>query len=161
VDADLRKPGLHQLLGAPATPGLTEYLAEEADEVSVIQKAPIPNLCFVPAGKPASNPGELIGNGRLAKLIEKVAPLFDWIIIDSPPAVPISDASLIAEVSDGVVLVIKASSTPFDVARKACVEFRRKPVLGVVLNHARASSTYGGYHYQQYGKQKVASEGKD
>jgi protein-tyrosine kinase len=160
IDADLRKPGLHQLLGAPATPGLTEYLAGEADEVSVIQKAPISNLCFVPAGKPASNPGELIGNGRLAKLIEKVAPLFDWIIMDSPPAVPISDASLIAEASDGVVLVIKASSTPFDVARKACTEFRRKPVLGVVLNHARASSMYGGYYYQQYGKQKVASKGK-
>jgi protein-tyrosine kinase len=160
VDADLRKPGLHQLLGAPSTPGLTEYLAGEADEVSVIQKSPISNLCFVPAGKPASNPGELIGNGRLARLIEKVAPLFDWIILDSPPAAPIADASLIAEASDGVVLVVKASSTPFDVAQKACVEFRRKPVLGVVLNHSRASSMYGGYDYQYYRKQKMAIEDK-
>ena len=160
VDADLRNSSLHQLLGAPATPGLTEYLASEADEVSVIHKAPIPNLYFVPAGKPVSNPGELIANGRLANLIEKVASLFDWIIMDSPPAVPISDASLIAEASDGVVLVVKASSTPFDVAKKACAEFRRKPVFGVVLNHAGRSAMYGAYYDQHYGKQKVASEDK-
>ena len=157
VDADLRKSALHQLLGAPATPGLTEYLAGEADEMAVIQKAPISNLCFIPAGRPVSNTGELIGNGRLAKLIERVAPLFDWIIIDSPPAVPISDASLIAEASDGVVLVVKASSTPFDIAKKACIEFRRKPILGVVLNHAK-SVMYSAYYDQHYGKQKVASK---
>lgn len=159
VDADLRKSALHQLLGAPATPGLTEYLAGEADEMAVIQKAPISNLCFIPAGRPVSNTGELIGNGRLAKLIERVAPMFDWIIIDSPPAVPISDASLIAEASDGVVLVVKASSTPFDIAKKACIEFRRKPILGVVLNHAR-SVMYGAYYDQHYGKQKAATENK-
>jgi protein-tyrosine kinase len=158
IDADLRKSGLHQLLGAPATPGLTEYLAGETDEMAIIQRAPISNLCFVPAGKQVSNTGELIGNGRLAKLIEKLAPLFDWIIIDSPPAVPISDASLIAEASDGIVLVVKASSTPFDVARKACTEFRRKPILGVVLNHAGRSMMYGAYYDQHYGKPKVNSQ---
>ncbi len=158
IDADLRKSTLHQLLGAPETPGLTEYLAGEADEVSIIQKAPSSNLCFVPAGKPVSNTGELIANGRLAKLIEKVAPLFDWIIMDSPPAMPISDASIIAEASDGVVLVVKASSTPFDVAKKACAEFRRKPVFGVVLNHAGRSVMYGAYYDQHYGIQDVASK---
>jgi capsular exopolysaccharide synthesis family protein len=160
VDADLRKSALHKLLGAPATPGLTEYLAGEADAVSVIQKAPIPNLCFLPAGRPVANSGELVGNGRLAKLIERVAPLFDWIIIDSPPAVPISDTSLIAEAVDGIVLVVKASSTPFDIARKACLEFRRKPILGVVLNHVGRSAMYGAYYDQYYGKQKATSEQK-
>jgi capsular exopolysaccharide synthesis family protein len=156
IDADLRKSALHQLLGAPATPGLAEYLSGEVDEVAVIQQAPIPNLCFLPAGKPVSNTGELVGNGRLARLIERVGTLFDWIIIDSPPAVPISDASLIAEASDGVVLVVKARSTPFDIARKACLEFRRKPIVGVVLNHAGRSLMYGAYYDQHYGQDKVA-----
>jgi protein-tyrosine kinase len=158
VDADLRKSDLHQFLGAPPTPGLTEYLAGEADEMAIIQKAPISNLCFIPAGKAVSNTGELIGNGRLAKLIERVAPLFDWIILDSPPAVPISDASLIAEACDGVILVVKASSTPFDVARKACTEFRRKPILGVILNHTGKSLMCGAYYDQHYVKQKVTSK---
>lgn len=158
VDADLRKPTLHRLLGAPVDPGLSEYLAGGADEVSVIQRAPISTLCFVPAGKTASNPGELIGNGRLKTLIEKVAPLFDWVIIDSPPAVPITDASLMAEATDGVLLVVKASSSPFDVVKKACAEFHRKPVLGVVLNHAGKVGMYGAYYDQHYGRHEGTAE---
>jgi protein-tyrosine kinase len=152
IDGDLRKPALSQILGAPDSPGLAEYLAGQADISSVIQKAPISNLCFVPSGKRASNPVELIGNGRLGKLIEIAGTMFDWIILDSPPAVGITDASLIAEACDGVLLVVQASSTGFDVAKKACTEFRRKPVLGVVLNRADASTSYGGYYYRDYGK---------
>ena len=152
IDADLRKPGLCQVLGAPACPGLAEYLKGEADIVSVVQKAPTSDLYFLPAGRSVPNPGELIGNGRLAKLIESAGTIFDWIILDSPPAVPITDASLIVEACDGVVLVLKASSTPFDVAQKACSEFRRKPVLGVVLNYAEGSGAHGAYYYNYYGK---------
>jgi len=148
IDADLRNPALGKLLGAPDCPGLVEYLSGEAEMMSVIQKAPIPNLCFVPAGKSATNPAELIGNGKLPRLIENAGELFDWIIIDSPPAVPVTDASLIADGCDGVVLVVKASSTDFDMARKACSEFRRKPLLGVVLN--RALPKHLDYYYGRY-----------
>jgi general secretion pathway protein A len=152
VDADLRNPALRKLLGAPDSPGLVEYLSGEAELMSVIHKSPISNLFFVPAGKKTTNPGELIGNGHLPKLIESAAAMFDWIIVDSPPSVPVSDASLIAEGCDGVVLVIKASSTGFDVARKACSEFRRKPVLGVVLNGAGRSSDYVTYDHGRNSK---------
>jgi len=160
IDADLRKSGLCQLLGAPSSPGLAEYLAGKCDIPSIIQKAPITNLCFVPAGAEASNPGELIGNGRLARLIEGVSTIFDWIILDSPPAVPIADASLIAEACDGVLLVVKGSSTGFDVAKKACGEFRRKPVLGVVLNRAEVVSGYQAYYHSQYSKAAPQKEKK-
>lgn len=160
IDADLRKSGLCQVLGAPSSPGLAEYLAGKCDIPSIIQKAPITNLCFVPAGARASNPGELIGNGRLARLIEGVSTIFDWIILDSPPAVPIADASLIAEACDGVLLVVKASSTGFDVAKKACGEFRRKPVLGVVLNRAEAVNGYQAYYHSQYSKTAPQKEKK-
>lgn len=160
VDADLRNPGLSRVLGAPASPGLAEYLAGEADISSVIQKAPISNLYLVPSGRKVANPGELIGNARLAKLIARAGAMFDWVIVDSPPAVPMTDASLTAEACDGVVLVVKANSTGFDVAKKACSEFRRKPILGVVLNRADAAMTYGAYYYHQYGKATPSDENK-
>lgn len=149
IDADLRNPVLGKLLGAPDSPGLVEYLSGEAELISVIQKAPISNLFFLPGGKAATNPGELIGNGRFPKLIENAGLMFDWIIIDSPPAVPVTDASLIADGCDGVILVVKASSTGFDVARKACSEFRRKPLLGVVLNRAETLANYLNYYYSR------------
>jgi len=152
IDADLRKPGLHTLFGAQSAPGLTEYLAGESDETSVIQQGPVANFCFTPAGKLSSNSGELIGNGRLAQLIARTAPSFDWIVIDSPPALAVSDASVIATASDGVLLVLKAGSTPFDIARKACAEFRCKRILGIVLNHAGTSAQYEASYYRQYGK---------
>jgi len=150
VDADLRKPSLFQLFGAPDSPGLSEYLSGQANAMSIIQKSPISNLCFLPAGKKVNNPGELIGNGRLAKLIDSVGCAFDWIILDSPPAVPITDASLIAEASDGIMLVVSARSTRFDAAQKACAEFRQKRVLGVVLNNATSSTGYSNYYYKYY-----------
>lgn len=159
IDADLRKPGLSQVLGAPPSPGLVEYLAGECDVPTIIQKAPITNLCFVPAGRKASNPGELVGNGRLITFIEGVSTMFDWIIVDSPPAVPITDASLIAEACDGVLLVVKAESTGFDVVRRACTEFRRKPVLGVVLNRAAEASTgYQAYYHTHYPEDSLENE---
>lgn len=150
IDADLRNPCLAKVLGAPDTAGLVECLSGEAELMSVIQNAPVAHLCFLPAGKKATNPGELIGNGQFAKLIKTAREIFDWIIIDSPPAVPVTDASLMADGCDGVVLVVRASSTGFDVARKACSEFRRKPLLGVVLNRAGALTKYLSYYYGRY-----------
>ena len=73
---------------------------------------------------------------------------------------PIADASLIAEACDGVLLVVKASSTGFDIAKKACSEFRRKPVLGVVLNRAEVVSGYQAYYHSHYDKTTLEKENK-
>jgi capsular exopolysaccharide synthesis family protein len=157
VDADLRRPRLHELLGAEASPGLTEYLDERTDEISAIQRAPVPNLYFMPGGRVSSDPSGLVGNDRLARLITRIAPAFDWIVVDTPPAVPVSDASLMAEACDGIILVVKANSTPYDVAQKACNEFRQKPVVGVVLNRTGRSSGYGDYYYKIYSSEQAAN----
>jgi protein-tyrosine kinase len=163
IDADLRLPSLHSSLGAPLTPGLSDYLLGEADELSVIQKGSRPNLFFIPAGKTISNPAELIGNGRLKNLLHRLAPVFDWILLDSPPAVPISDACLLSELCDGVLMVVKAASTPFDIAQKACGEFQGKPLLGVVLNRVKPGSSHSSYYYSSYYNQAAsdANIGKD
>ncbi len=151
IDADLRSARLHSALGTSSTPGLTDYLLGEADEFSVMQRGPMENLFFIPSGRSISNPAELVANGRLHSLLKRVETLFDWIIIDSPPAVPVSDASLLANSCDGVLMVVRSDATPFDIARKARQEFSQKHLVGVVLNGIEAnSSAYSEYYYSAY-----------
>jgi capsular exopolysaccharide synthesis family protein len=150
IDADLRWSRLHSVLGTNASPGMTEYLRGEADELSIIQRGPIENLYFIPGGKSASNATELISNGRFKILLDHLAPLFDWIIVDSPPAVAMSDASLMAEFCDGVLMVVAAGKTPFDMAQKTREHFRKSRLLGVVLNKVEPRSTESHYYYGYY-----------
>jgi capsular exopolysaccharide synthesis family protein len=147
IDADLRVSRMHQVLGAPATPGLTEYLRGQADECAVIQRGLEENLCFIPGGSPVSNPSELLLGARMKHLLERVTPVFDWIVLDSPPALPVHDASLIADLCDGVLFVVRAGATEFEIAGKASSEFRDKNLLGVILNRAERNESYGGYYY--------------
>jgi capsular exopolysaccharide synthesis family protein len=152
IDADLRWSRMHALLGAPADPGLTEYLQGQATPAQILQRGLQDNLYFIPGGKSAPNPAELLHSGRFKVLLDSLAPLFDWVILDSPPAVPVSDASLLADLCDGVVLVVRAGVTPFDVAQKISVEYREKRLVGVVLNrvdkrHAETAYGYGYYDY--------------
>jgi tyrosine-protein kinase Etk/Wzc len=85
IDADLRCARLHTHLGAPSSPGLTDYLRGEVDEMAVIQQGQDGNLFLIAGGVEVTNPSELLLNGRLKKLIDRVAPVFDWVIVDSPP----------------------------------------------------------------------------
>jgi protein-tyrosine kinase len=159
IDGDLRGSRLHQTLGCPNTPGLSNYLMGENDEFAVVQRGPLENLFFVPAGKQVSSPAELVANGRLKFLLNRVESLFDWIIVDSPPAVPVSDASLLANFCDGVLIVVRSEVTPFDMARKARMEFRDKQLLGVVLNGIDSSSSAYSRYYYGYGDQQGDTQG--
>jgi capsular exopolysaccharide synthesis family protein len=147
IDADLRASRLHQVLGAPPTPGLADYLRGEADEFKVTQKGTNANLCLIAAGSAVTNPSELLLNDRMKKLLELMTPLFDWIIIDTPPALPVHDASMMADLCDGVLFVVRAGATDHEMAAKAAAEFQEKNLLGVVLNRADGHAGYGGYYY--------------
>jgi protein-tyrosine kinase len=147
IDADFRSPRLHLAFGTSATPGLGEYLLNEAEEFSIMQKGREESLIFVPSGCSVSRPTELISNGRLNSLIDRMKPLLDWIIIDSPAAIPVSDAGLLANCCDGVLMVVRSNSTPFDTVRKAREKFRDEHLLGVVLNEIGArTSPQSEYH---------------
>ena len=147
IDADLRGARLGNVLGTSATPGLAEYLLAENDEFGIMQRGAMENLFFIPSGRSVSSPTELVANGRLKILLNRVEALFDWIIIDSPPALPVSDAGLLANYCDGVLMVVRSNATPSDLARKACQEFRDKNLVGVVLNGIEAgSSPYNQYY---------------
>jgi len=152
VDADLRNPQLHNALGAEPGPGLFEYLSGEVDEYSILQRGPMENLYFIPAGVARANAAELLATGRVKRLLDRLRPMFDWIIIDSAPAVPVSDAAVLANDCDGVLLVVRSNSTPVDAARRARREFAERNVVGVVLNGITPDlSPYMQYYYSAYG----------
>jgi capsular exopolysaccharide synthesis family protein len=150
IDADLRASRLHHVLGAPRTPGLSDYLSGGADEFQVVQKGTEANLCLIAGGREVPNPSELLMNERLGKLLELMTPMFDWILIDTPPALPVHDAIMTAGLCDGVLFVVRAGHTDHELAAKATAEFQDRNLLGVVLNRVDSGSGYGGY-YHGYG----------
>jgi capsular exopolysaccharide synthesis family protein len=155
IDADLRGPRLHLMLGTTAGPGLSEYLQGKNDEFSIMQRGPLENLFFIPSGTGIEDPAELVGNGKLKTFLQRVEPLFDWIIVDSPPAIPVSDASVLAKACDGVLMVVRSNSTPCDVARKAREEFPDQSLIGVVLNGTSDdAASYARYYYEAYEKRQ-------
>lgn len=158
IDGDLRLPRLHESLGMPHTPGLAEYMRGEVNDFSFIQRAPMGNFFFIPSGKCDGNASELLGNGRLKELLEQLAPAFDWIIVDSSPAIPVSDAKLIAEFCDGVLIVVRSGQTPAEAAKRVAQELRGKRYLGVVLNCSDPSAGYGASYYYYYGSGKKGSK---
>jgi len=146
IDADLRAPRVHTLLGAPADPGLADYLQGGASEFDVIQRGFEEGFYFIPAGTHATHPSELISSGRMKEFLDRAKPAFDWIVIDSSPVLPVSDATVLAGISDGVLMVVRANSTPAETCRKAAREFQDSQILGVVLNSADKHAEYGSYY---------------
>jgi protein-tyrosine kinase len=159
LDADLRAPRLHDALGAPSTPGLADYLRGEADEYRIIQRGRDTNLCFVPCGNRVSNPSELLLNARMKTLLDRVTPAFDWVIVDSPPVLPVHDAYSLADLCDAVLFVVEAGKTNYESAKKAASEFKKNNLLGVVLNRVEdKDASYGSYYYGGYGHEVMRSQ---
>jgi capsular exopolysaccharide synthesis family protein len=172
IDGDLRRPTLHSLLGAPSTPGLSEFLMGTAGLNDIMQRdrnsdasasdgaRPTTNLTFIPAGKCGDSSSELAANRRFEELIAALSPHFDWILIDSPPVLAVTDAVDLARAADGVMLVVREASTPFDVAQRAQAAFSNSRLLGFVLNAAKDAPRSGSYYYyyHYYGGQEP-SEG--
>jgi protein-tyrosine kinase len=147
IDADLRAPHLHVDLGAPDSPGLSDYLRGQANEFAVVQNSVAKNLCFIPCGSRVQNPSELLLSDRMKTLLDRLTPAFDWVILDSPPALPVHDASSLAGLCDGVLFVVRAGETDHEMAKKGSSEFRDKNLLGVVLNQVEKSDAQSSYYY--------------
>jgi capsular exopolysaccharide synthesis family protein len=158
IDADLRNPGTHTSLNAPLAPGLSDYLRGDLKEPQIVQRGLAGGLYLIPAGNAVNNPSELLSNGRLKLLVDRLAPLFDWVIIDSPPCLPVADASLISTIADGVLLVVRSASTPFELSKRAQQELQGRNIVGVVLNAVAESTGYNGYYGYGYGTYEVVSK---
>ena len=158
IDGDMRRYTLHQLLGCKPHPGLADYLAGKAEIVEVMQRAEdtpgvegskpsiLPNLTFIAGGNGGDKAADLSGNPRFEELIRSASPYFDWIIVDSSPVLPVSDAVNLARSCDGVLLVARGGVTKFPVAQRAQTELKASNILGFVLNAVENQPQVGTYY---------------
>ncbi len=153
VDGDLRKPVMHKLFGLDANHGLTDLLTGKAALSGVIESTQIENLKLLPAGPTPPNPSELLGSKRMKNLIQRLKENFDYVVFDSPPTVPVTDAAVLGTEMDGTLVVLQIGKTDrHAIARtKEMLENVRAKILGLILNNTpSAYSGYARYHYYHY-----------
>jgi succinoglycan biosynthesis transport protein ExoP len=140
IDADLRRPSLHDVFGIPNRVGLTNVLGGEAEPVEVMQKTDIENLAVIPAGPLPTNPSELLGSARMLGLIQTLKTHVDYVLFDTPPASAFTDAAVLSSVVDGVILVVRAHESPTGAERQVRTLFEKAKanLVGVVLNGVAA-----------------------
>jgi capsular exopolysaccharide synthesis family protein len=159
IDADLRRPSLDGIFGIVAQSGLSEGLSSRVEApLNVCQVSP--NLTVLPAGQPTHDPMGGLTSDRMRRLIDEAREAFDWVIIDTPPTVLLSDAHLLAAMVDGTILVVRANETPFDLIKRATDAIGRSRILGVVLNGAEPVHTAQYYNYYGYYRKPAPAEGR-
>jgi len=151
LEGDLRRPVLAREFGLPNLAGLSECLQGEAKLTTNIYRLEGAGLWFLPAGMPPENPLELMQSGRLSELLDQMAAWFAWIIIDSPPILPLADTSVWARIADGILLVAREGTTRKEQLKRGLEALVSQPkLLGVVLNGS-TNADHSNY-YQRYGR---------
>lgn len=155
VDADLRRPRIHKLLGLPNQQGISNLFVQNPINLDgTLQKAAIQDLWALTAGDLPPNPAELLASEKIVEIMEKVQEIADVLVIDSPPVTAVTDSALLAPRVDGVLLVLKPGVTQMAAARQAVEQLQRlgSRLLGVVLNEvdlkrSRYYHYFRGYYY--------------
>jgi protein-tyrosine kinase len=152
IDADMRKPRLHDLMKVKQTPGLSNLLVGDAKANDAMRRTSSRRLWVMPSGPNPPNPAELLGSARFQKLLGTLGDHFDWVILDSPPVMAVTDASVIAHLTTGVVFVVGSEQVNRHVARNALDQLRssKATILGAVLNRVdiRRNPYYYAHYYQ-------------
>jgi capsular exopolysaccharide synthesis family protein len=153
----MRRPRMHEALGRSQEPGLSNVLVGEATFADATRPTTIPNLSLLAAGHIPPNPAELLGSKKYLELIEELKKRFDWVIIDAPPVMPVTDAAVVANTAGGVIFVIGSEMTPRQNAAAAIEQLRgaNARFIGAILNRVnihRHSYYYAPYYRKEYGK---------
>jgi protein-tyrosine kinase len=133
IDGDMRRPALGQVFRLTQSNGLAEALSAKADPRLTLVSV-TPTLTVLPAGRPLPDPVTGLSSARMTQLVEDVVARFDWVIVDAPPVGAIADATLLAQMVDGTLLVIRSGKTQYPEVRQAIDAIGRERLLGVVLN---------------------------
>jgi capsular exopolysaccharide synthesis family protein len=147
IDGDLRRPSVAKLFGLGKLPGLADWLQGEQGPMTSIYHLEEPGIWVLPAGNAPRNPLELMQSGRLSQLIEQLSGWFDWIVIDSPPALPLADTSILMRQVDGILLVARQGVTEKDQLKRGVEAIDQKKLLGAVLNSS-VNVAQSNYYYQ-------------
>ena len=152
IDADLRRPSIHEVLGIPNDKGLSDLLRSDRPDLDIISVSP--RLSVLPSGRISENPLAGLSSARMRAFLDDVATKFDWVLLDAPPVGLLPDAQLLGRIAQAAVLVIRAGSTPYPIVDRAISELGRDCIIGTVLNGVDESSMatteyYGDYHQQK------------
>ena len=146
VEGDLRRPTLAQLFGLGKTPGICEWLQGESGPSTSIYHLEEPGLWILPAGSTPGNPLELMQSGRLSGLMDQLSAWFDWIIIDSPPVLPLADTSVWMRLADGILLVTRQRISEKKQLQRGLEAIESKKLIGALLN-CSTNAAHNDYYY--------------
>jgi succinoglycan biosynthesis transport protein ExoP len=160
IDADLRRPSCHQVLGVQRRPGLTELLTGLGESQEFIQSTNTADLFLLSGGSAPPNPAELVGSRKMRETLASLREHYEYILIDSSPVIPVSDAVLLSTMVDGVVLVVDSRQPPKQVVRDARtrLSFAQAKILGTVLNRVDFRNGDYAYAYRPYDPQEDQPE---
>ncbi|MBI3978842.1 MAG: CpsD/CapB family tyrosine-protein kinase [Chloroflexi bacterium] len=151
VDCDLRRPTMHTVFGVKNGTGVTGLMLSDGGEEAALQESGIPNLLLLPSGPLPPNPSELLSSRRLSQILDRLSAVADYVLLDSPPVIAVTDAAVLASKVDGVLLVVRAGKTKREMARKAkqLLEKVNARLVGVVLNDVKYDTSLHHYFAEQ------------
>ncbi len=152
VDADLRRGELHEVFDLLRSPGLSDLLVGELDQREAIRPEIRPGLDLLPAGKRPPNPSELLGSQAMSNLLAAWRSEYRWILLDAPPVLAVTDASVLATLVDGTILVLRAGETDRRAGWRSVQQLKRVDarVVGAVLNEIEPRDTSDRYYLDYY-----------
>ena len=148
IDADLRRPSVHQIFRLPNSAGLSDGLRVEKGPLPLIEVSP--GLTILPAGRPDADPMAGLTSERMKAVLAEAASRFDWVIIDTPPVGLLPDAQLLARLADGVLVVIGAGRTPYTMVQRVINELGPERIIGTVLNRVEETSVPANSYLRDY-----------
>ena len=148
IDADMRRPSVHSILGVNNNAGLHEVLCGETQELPLVVVSP--TLSVLTAGVTHSTPLAGLSSNRMRVLLDDCASRFDWVLLDVPPVGLLADAQILGHLTGAVILVIRAGATPHAVVERAIAQIGRESIIGTVLNGVDEPSAYASPYYENY-----------
>ena len=152
LDGDLRRPTAGAHFGLGKIPGLCEFLSGETESINFYKLESL-GLWILPAGAAPQNPLELMQKGRLSPLMDQLAAWFDWIVIDSPPVLPLADTSIWSRLADGILLVTRKGTTEKQQLQKGLEALEKSKLLGALVNSSE-NAAHSDY-YQRYSSSSI------
>jgi polysaccharide biosynthesis transport protein len=148
IDADLRAPSLHRLLGIRNSRGLSDALRDRPTALPIVEVSP--RLSVLTAGRPGPSPLSDLTSERMGEVIRECAASFDWVLVDTPPVGLLSDAQVLARLVNGVIFVIAAGATPAAAVERAVSELGAESIIGTVLNRVENRYIPEANYYDEY-----------
>jgi capsular exopolysaccharide synthesis family protein len=162
IDADMRRPAVHKMLGCDRRPGFSDVLGDRVAIEHFLAKPAFGNLYVLPTGTIVDNPSELLGSAKIRDLIDMLKTRFDYIIFDTPPVINVTDTGILGSICDAVLLIVKAGVTPKDMIEESFNMLKRahaEPKACILTNltipiHQYYQSKYRYYYRYRYGHKK-------